>query len=60
MPLNLLPGISPVYKWDTLPMDIQIRDTIAQHGQIEFRTETRIAVLRRELIVKEARFVSNQ
>jgi hypothetical protein len=60
IPLNLLPGISPVYKWDTLPMNAQIRDTIAQHGQIEFRTATRIAVLRRELTVKEALFQPTQ
>jgi hypothetical protein len=56
LPLNLLPGISPVYKWVTLPMDTQIRDAIAQGGNIEFQTETRIAVLRREFTVAEARF----
>jgi len=60
IPMNLLPGISPVYKWDTLPLDTMIRNAIAQHGQIGFRTATKIAVLRRELTVKEARFQEPQ
>jgi hypothetical protein len=58
-PMNLLPGISPIYKWSTLPMNTQIRETIAAGGEIEFKTATRIAVLRRELTVKEAWFVQN-
>jgi hypothetical protein len=37
-------------------MDTQIRDAIAQGGNIELQTETRIAVLRREFTVAEARF----
>ena len=55
-PMNLLPGLSPVFKWVTLPMDSQIRDALANGGQVEFRPETRIAVLRREVTVKEVRF----
>jgi hypothetical protein len=58
-PMNLLPGISPVYKWDTLPPDTQIREAIANGGEIEFKTATPIAILRRELTVKEVRFVQD-
>jgi hypothetical protein len=57
MPFNLLPGMSPVYKWATLPFEYQIREAIARHEQIEFQPETRIAVIRREITVKEVRFL---
>ena len=57
MPMNLLPGMSPVYKWVTMPMDIQIRDAIANGGQIEFSPERQIAMIRREVEVKEVRFL---
>lgn len=57
MPMNLLPGMSPVYKWVTMPMDIQIRDAIANGGQIEFSPERQIAMIRREVEVKEGRFL---
>jgi hypothetical protein len=56
-PMNLLPGMSPVYKWVTLLLDMQIREAIANGGEIEFKTATPIAILRRELTAKEVRFI---
>lgn len=56
-PMNLLPGLSPVYKWVALWFGEQLPAAIANGGEIEFKTERRIAVLRRELTVKEVRFV---
>ena len=58
-PMNLLPGISPVFKWVTIPIDRPIREALANGGDIEFKTATPIAVLRRELTVKEVRFLQN-
>ena len=55
-PMHLLPGLSPVYKWITLPMNNQIRETIALGGEIEFRPEKQIALLERVVTVPEARF----
>lgn len=55
-PFDLLPGMSPVYKWITLPLDHQIRDAIAMGGPLQFRPETRIALLRREITVSGVRF----
>jgi hypothetical protein len=52
-PMNLLPGLSPVFSWATLPLDSQLRDAIDQHGELEFRPEKRIAVLRRDLTVND-------
>jgi hypothetical protein len=57
--MKLLPGISPVYRWVTLPMDNKIREAMASGGEIVFKTVTRIAVLRRELTVKEVRFAQD-
>jgi hypothetical protein len=59
-PLDLLPGMSPVYRWTTLPLDNQIRDAISVGGQIEFRPETRIAVLQRDVYVSDARLLAGQ
>ena len=56
IPMNLLPGMSPVYKWVTLPMDNQIREALATGGQIKFRTETRIAVLERDVSLSGVQF----
>jgi len=58
-PMNLLPGMSPVHKWETLPLDTQIREAIANGGEIEFKTATPIAIVRRELTVKDVRFVQD-
>ena len=54
-PMNLLPGISPVYKWATLTMDNQIRETVAAGGQMEFRPESLIGVIGAEVTVKDVR-----
>ena len=59
-PMNLLPGISPVYKWTTLPMDTQIRETVARGRSARSSKRRRGSrYYRRELTVKEAWFVQD-
>ena len=51
-PLNLLPGMSPVYKWASTPFDAQVIGAFDQSAEMEFRPEKQIAVLRREITVQ--------
>jgi len=70
-PFGLLPGLSPVYRWATLEMDegvdhfdlskgimprFGLRSLIHDGGDIEFRPAKRVAVLRREISVRQVRF----
>lgn len=56
-PMNLLPGLSPVYKWSTLPIDApSLEYAMARDGMFGHRPEKQIALLKRKAIVKEARF----
>jgi hypothetical protein len=72
-PFGLLPGLSPVYRWTALQMDEGIdvfdrskgimprsglRSLIREGGEIEFRPAKRVAVLRREISVREIRFAN--
>jgi hypothetical protein len=73
MPFGMLPGLSPVYRWTTLQMDegadkfdlskgimprSGLRSLIREGGEIEFRPAKRVAVLRREISVREIRFAN--
>ncbi|HVV44218.1 MAG TPA: hypothetical protein VHC72_03410, partial [Bryobacteraceae bacterium] len=70
-PFGLLPGFSPVYRWATLQIDegadhfdrvkgimprFGLRSLMKDGGEIEFRPMKRVAVLRREVSVREVRF----
>ncbi len=70
-PFHLLPGLSPVYRWGTLEIDegvdyfdqatgvmprFGLRSLIKESGEIEFRPLKRVAVLRREISVRQVRF----
>lgn len=56
-PMNLLPGMSPVFKW-VARGDQRIQDAMATGEQIELRPERQIALLRREVDVREVRFLT--
>jgi hypothetical protein len=58
-PMNLIPTLSPVDKWVSMAADRQIREGLANRGQIEFRPETQIAVIRRDITVKQVRLDPN-
>jgi hypothetical protein len=55
-PMGMLAGMSPVYKWVTASMNNQIREAVQTGGAVEFRPESRIAVLEREIEVKDVEF----
>lgn len=70
-PFGLLPGLSPIFRWGTLQMDegrdhfdpktgempsFGLRTLMNDGGEIEFRPVKRVAVLRREISVRELRF----
>ena len=59
-PWGLLPGLSPVFGWNTLPFDAQIREAMAKGGKVEFRTEKQIALIEREVSVGDVRFLAAQ
>jgi hypothetical protein len=70
-PFGLLPRLSPIYRWTTLAMDegsdhfakgempsSGLKTLMREGGSLEFRPKRRVAVLRREISVREVRFAS--
>jgi hypothetical protein len=70
-PFGLMPGLSPIYGWTTLQMDegrdqfdpktgempsFGLRTLMNDGGEIEFQPVRRVAVLRREISVRQVRF----
>ncbi|HVW07293.1 MAG TPA: ABC-2 transporter permease [Bryobacteraceae bacterium] len=70
-PFGLLPGLSPILRWGTLEMDEGVdsfdlkkgimprsglKSLIREGGKIEFRPRKQVAILRREISVREIRF----
>ena len=56
MPMNLLPGLSPVYGWDTLKLQSETAET----PRVTFTPEKRIGLLMREVFVPDVRLPEGQ